>query len=413
MRRLVAMAALLSVVLMIGACAGMAGQPGPKGDPGPIGPPGPTGPTGPAGEPGPAGPIGQPGRDYQPPTYVGSAACSECHTDLYASYMQTGHPYQLSKVIDGQPPEYPFSAVSAPPEGYTWDDILYVVGGYALKARFVDKQGYLITGDANAKTQFNFFNRSAGMGDEWVAYHAGEEKPYDCGSCHTTGYVSAGNQDGLPGLIGTWAEDGVGCEACHGPGNDHVNNPYRIAMTIDRDPESCNQCHLLGQAEDIVAGDGFIQHHDSYGDLFPGKKSVMRCVDCHNPHAPVKYERAPGIEVGCESCHFEAAQYQKISDRRHASCVDCHMPAIIKSATGDPAQHTGDVRTHMTVINPQAISQFSDDGTTVHPYLTLDSSCKGCHTDHGRGGELPDEQLIETATGYHDRDLAGSLNRRR
>ena len=40
-------------------------------------------------------------------------------------------------------------------------------------------------------------------------------------------------------------------------GQHHVNDPYRIAMTIDRNPESCNQCHSIGQTE-LVAGDGFI-----------------------------------------------------------------------------------------------------------------------------------------------------------
>ena len=50
------------------------------------------------------------------------------------------------------------------------------------------------------------------MGENWVPYHAGEEKPYNCGTCHTTGYVPEGNQDDMPGMIGTWAEDGIGCE---------------------------------------------------------------------------------------------------------------------------------------------------------------------------------------------------------
>jgi long-chain acyl-CoA synthetase len=30
---------------------------------------------------------------------------------------------------------------------------------------------------------------------------------FTCGACHTTGYVPDGNQDGLPGLVGKWAEE--------------------------------------------------------------------------------------------------------------------------------------------------------------------------------------------------------------
>ena len=44
---------------------------------------------------------------------------------------------------------------------------------------------FIITGDENATTQYNFYNKTLDMGDNWVAYHAGEEKPYNCGSCHT------------------------------------------------------------------------------------------------------------------------------------------------------------------------------------------------------------------------------------
>ena len=55
-----------------------------------------------------------------------------------------------------------------------------------------------------------------------VAYHAGEEKPYNCGTCHTTGYNPEGENE-LPGIVGTWAEPGIRCEECHGPGAGHVD----------------------------------------------------------------------------------------------------------------------------------------------------------------------------------------------
>ncbi len=229
---------VLAITLLAACAAGSAGPVGPMGPPGPQGAPGQAGPAGPLGPAGPAGPTGEAGLSYHAPTYVGSDACQECHEDLYASYMQTGHPYKLNKVVDGQPPVYPFSEVTNPPEGYTWDDILYVIGGFGWKARFIDQEGYIITGDADATTQYNLYNKTLKMGDNWVAYHAGEEKPYDCGSCHTTGYQPEGHQLGLPGLIGTWVEDGIGCEECHGPGENHVNDPYMVSMDIDRD-SSC------------------------------------------------------------------------------------------------------------------------------------------------------------------------------
>ncbi|HEC22158.1 MAG TPA: hypothetical protein ENI95_04495, partial [Chloroflexi bacterium] len=165
--------------------------------------------------------------------------------------MQSGHPYKLNPVVDGQPPEYPFSRVPDPPEGYTWEDISYVIGGYGWKARFIDLEGYIITGeDENATTQYNLYNEDLDMGPNWVGYHAGEEKPYDCGSCHTTGYSPEGNQDGLPGLIGTWALPGIQCEACHGPASQHVENPD-IPLEVNRDSELCGSCHSRGDPTEI------------------------------------------------------------------------------------------------------------------------------------------------------------------
>ena len=63
-------------------------------------------------------------------------------------------------MVDGQPPTYPYDSVTGgvttPPEGYTWDDITYVIGGYNWKARFIDTEGYNITGEEDATTQYNF-----------------------------------------------------------------------------------------------------------------------------------------------------------------------------------------------------------------------------------------------------------------
>ena len=130
---------------------------------------------GPPGEQGPAGPIGKPGLDYTPAVYVGRDACKECHTDLHTSYLGTGHAWALNKIVDGKAPQYPESEVPDPPAGYTWDDILYVIGGYGWMARFVDKQGMLVTGEISATTQYNFENRTLDTEAGWVSFHAGEQ----------------------------------------------------------------------------------------------------------------------------------------------------------------------------------------------------------------------------------------------
>ena len=119
---------------------------------------------------GPAGPQGPPGREgfvgeIAPPAiaeYVGAETCGNCHEENYEVFLKSGHAWKLNPVVDGQPPEYPFTEVLIPPDGYGWDDILYVIGGYNWKARFIDQDGFIITGDEDGTTQYNFPNAITG-----------------------------------------------------------------------------------------------------------------------------------------------------------------------------------------------------------------------------------------------------------
>ena len=181
-------------------------------------------------------------------------------------------------------------------------------------------------------------------------------------------------------------------------------------MTIERESELCGDCHSRTLVTEIEAHDGFIDHNQQYSELFSSKKRVMECVDCHNPHETTKYASGSAIKTDCEDCHFNSAEYQKITDRKHAGCEDCHMPRITKSALADPEQYSGDLRSHLFAINPNGNSQFNKDGTLAEPYVVVDFACKGCHSETGRGPVLEDERLIEVATGFHDRDLVGSEN---
>lgn len=408
LRWLIISGVLLLVGILLAACVG---PQGPVGIAGPPGPPGPEGPQGPPGKEGSAGPPGQVAEAAA--EYVGAATCGGCHKDIFDVYMKSGHAWELNPVVNGEPPQYPFTKLSQPPEGYTWNDISFVIGGYNWKARFIDQNGYLITDKPGATTsdtsylnQYNFANPLLQKDAGWVSYHAGEkELKYDCGGCHTTGYSPGGNQDGKPGLVGTWAEPGIKCEACHGPGSLHASNPRGFRMEVDRDSELCSSCHGQGSIGQVGVKDGLIDHDEQYGDLFQGKHVALDCVVCHDPHKLVVQSRQAGEQTTrtqCQNCHFKEAQNQ--TNSKHAvmnlPCVECHMPRIIKSAWGDPTKFTGDIRTHRMVIDPNQISQTSEDGNTALPQIGLDFACRHCHVE-GMGLPRTDEELKAAATGYH------------
>lgn len=409
-RKLLILIPLLITTMLLTACAGPEGAMGPQGLVGPAGPIGPQGPEGKQGEPGPQGSSSA--------DYVGDQVCAGCHRELYDVYMRSGHPWMLNKVVDSLPPAYPFSNIDVLPEGYTWDDILYVSGGYNWKALFIDKEGYIISDAPNSsgntayQNQFNLANDLLGKKAGLVAYNSGQSQvQFTCGNCHTTGYSPRGQQDGLPGLVGTWAQEGIRCEACHGAGSLHMTNPQGIEMKIERDSEACAKCHGRGEIDKVEAKDGFIEHHEQYEDLFQGKHMALKCVDCHDPHTGVvqlSQDMLPTTRTQCENCHFKQARYQnnEIHTALNLACIECHMPHIIKTAWGDPAKHTGDIRTHLMAIDPTQIEQYYTvtEGDTEQAYsisqVSLNSACRHCH---GGGLALPktDEELTSGTLYYH------------
>jgi len=330
--------------------------------------------------------------------YVGSGQCQACHQDNYSDVFESGHPYKLNKVVNGQSPSYPFTADLSPPVGYGWDDISYVIGGYGWKARFIGLDGFIIT--AGGKNQWNILTQT------WTDYHKDEVKPYDCGTCHTTGYSPEGHQDGLPGLIGTWSEPGVGCEACHGPGAAHIQNPGVVAMTVDTRPEACGSCHNRGGVNSTIpASGGFIKHHEQYNEMANSSHIQLSCLSCHDPHKATRWragvgpggasaqfagtgpQRIGGVSVDCESCHTDARASLQANaaadDHGDSTCEACHMPPMTKSAVA-LGTYKGDVATHMWKINASATAEpFSPDGTVASGFLTTEFSClrSGCHSD--------------------------------
>ena len=327
--------------------------------------------------------------------------------------MKSGHPWKLSKVVDGKAPTYPFTEIKDLPEGYTWNDILYVIGGYLWKARFVDKQGYIITdkpgaviSDTGYLNQWNFANPIVGKEAGWVKYNSGKVKlPYNCGSCHTTRYSPKGNQDDLPGLVGAWKQEGIRCEECHGNGGLHVQNPQEAPMDVDRDSELCGKCHRRDDVERVNAKGGFIEHHEQYEELFQSKHLTINCVSCHDPHKGVNQLRQAGEQTTrtqCQNCHTLQGQVQnnKIHASMNVACVECHMPRLVKTAWGDAEKFTGDIRSHLMAIDPTLLVTFKEDGALATGQVGLDFACKHCH---GGGGATAksDEELLAAAKGYH------------
>lgn len=392
---------LLTLVLILAAC----GEEGViEGPPGPEGAQGPPGPAGAPGEPGPPGAPGQPGVSFEPSQFIGSEACGQCHEEIFQKYANSGHAWALTEVA-GEAPDYPFSSVSLP-EGVSWDDISYVVGGYNWKARFLNSEGYLITGE---DAQYNVEQPDLDLGGEFVPFRPEENNlPFSEGALFTTGFRGRGHQADLAGIEGTWELAGIQCEACHGPGSLHANNPLSFRPIVDRDSGACASCHIEEDVGEMIVGEnGFIDQTDDYAALLPSLHTeLLDCVTCHDPHSGVTQVREGDVQasgvVGCETCHANKVGQHKVAIHAQinlVSCTKCHMPPAVQVAVGNPDQFMADFRTHLMAINPNQMGMTTEDGG--YPQIGLNYACRQCHNPDGLATEKSDEELQAAAANYH------------
>jgi len=325
--------------------------------------------------------------------FEGSQFCQNCHEKKFSDWSASGHPYKLMKSEEARNRPIPL------PGGFAWDDVSYVIGGYKWKSRYIDTDGYIITvtedEDGNNVDGVNQYNYLTGT---WSNYHAGEvDKPYNCGTCHTTNWVANpdptnldGNQDNLPGMHGTFDAGGVHCEQCHGNG---------MTMEIDDSAAMCGTCHIRGEADTIPASGGFIRHHEQYNEHLAGAHASFKCVDCHNPHQRGEFSiwedgesddyplgNSTGAQCGV-NCHADKMEsFAKTSMYDYGvECKDCHMPFATKSAQAlGPNQ--GDLQTHIFYIDTDpTANMFTEDGGLVvlddngKAAVTMDFACKRCH----------------------------------
>jgi len=146
--------------------------------------------------------------------------------------------------------------------------------------------------------------------EEWT----NQGKPGACLVCHTTGYDPA---------TATFKENGVTCEACHGPApTDHPKTP----MPVDRSTDLCGRCH-----SDTRFGwqDWKVSTHYQRG---------MDCATCHDPHSaalktlpgPRTEKKADEVSALCINCHQEHSMNFSYTthNQRGVACVDCHVNHI-------------------------------------------------------------------------------------
>ncbi len=239
-----------------------------------------------------------------------------------------------------------------------------------------------------------------------------------CAECHSTNLRK--NYDPKTKTYQTaWDEINVSCQACHGPGAEHVHwarglpedyepRPGEDKLVVDfaagdsrYEVDQCARCHsrrhqtspndVHGQAfmdnfqaatlrEGLYHPDGqILDEVYVYGSFLQSKmyRRGVRCSDCHNPHS---LNRIAAGNALCVECHqtdapsrfptLQKKEYDTPNHHHHqpgstgAQCAACHMPE----------------RTYM-VVDPRSDHSFRVPRPDLSVKLGVPNTCNDCHAD--------------------------------
>lgn len=168
------------------------------------------------------------------------------------------------------------------------------------------------------------------------------------------------------------------CEACHGPGSAHAQDPITKGLIIGYTKNSgtpiavqidtCLACHA-GGARDHWLG----SVHQVNG---------LSCSDCHNPMAKFSVEglmTKPSINDTCAQCHRDVRlQFNRRSHmplpEGQMSCVDCHNP---HGTITKPLLKTNTVNETCYQCHAEKRGPF------LFEHAPVRENCLNCHTPHG------------------------------
>jgi len=299
--------------------------------------------------------------------YVDAARCRPCHAAIYESYSRTGMARTFSRALG----VLPLDGFVHAPSRRIYRTVQRAgelnlqrteTGGENLLERRID---FAIGSGAHSRT---YVHRTDGgrlielpvswysaEGGHW-AMSPGYDRPDHSDFRREVSEACLFCHNGYPSEANGGLAEGIDCQRCHGPGEDHVKgrgsilNPAKLSP--ERQMEVCLQCHLESASrtlpdavrrfrrstfsyrpsEPLASWQlyfDFVRHGDddritvnnsAYGLLqsncFLKSGGRLTCTTCHDPHR----EQSAAGATACRSCHAGAHTPST------TGCTGCHMP---------------------------------------------------------------------------------------
>jgi predicted CXXCH cytochrome family protein len=346
--------------------------------------------------------------------FVGREVCLPCHEQATASWQGSDHDLAMDVANDqtvlGDFDDATFTSKGMTttffrrdgrffvntegPDGEVADfEITHVFGHDPLQQYLVPFPGgrlqcLSIAWDRDRNEWFDLYPNQEIPPDDWLHWtRAAQNWNGMCAECHSTN-LRKGFDPATNSYTTTWSEIDVSCEACHGPGSDHVAwaeiqpmarpevESYGLVvdtgnMSSTELVELCAPCHSrrseLGDYDHSSGAllqshlpsllDAGLYHADGqildevyvWGSFTQSKMYLndVRCSDCHDSHSlELKFE---GNDL-CLQCH-RADAYDTREHHFHkklhegepsdgALCVKCHMPEQPYMVIDERADHS-------------------------------------------------------------------------
>lgn len=321
-------------------------------------------------------------RVARPGGYLGSAACRECHSEIYQTYQQ--HPMAQSMAPVEAAPEiedYRNGTEFQRPKSRryrverTAEGVFHHESGLSIEGETIYDQkvpvhfavgsgrrgrSYLSQQDGTLLVSAISWYSAEKRWDLSPGYKPGKHQRFErvatarCLECHAgrIAYQGTPTTDLVQQYeAAPFVEFGIGCERCHGPGQSHVArhrgergdvtdpivNPAKL-KPFRRDAV-CNQCHLQGAGHQLRVGRRYhdFRPGDHLGEnwtLFVmgtgvGQEGGTTAIShVEQMQSSACYRESQG-KLGCASCHDPHSVPEESQRREHFNgrCASCHEQA--------------------------------------------------------------------------------------